>query len=217
MMENKIKIAIVDDNKKLAESLELLLANFDNLKFKWWANNGLTALEKLTEDSDIDLILMDIQMPALNGIKTTIEIKKKYPEIKILMLTVFGDDENIFDAIIAGASGYLLKDEKPRKLVEAIEEAMGGGAPMSPQIALKALNLIRQQKPEAKNAEDFNITERELEILQQLASGKSYTEIAEKLFISPKTVRKHIENIYPKLRVHSKLEAIMLAQKHKLI
>ncbi len=98
-MDHKIKIAIVDDNKKLAESLEVLLANFDNFQFKWSANNGLTALEKLNIDSDIDLILMDIQMPALNGIKTTIEIKKKFSNVKILMLTVFGDDENIENCI----------------------------------------------------------------------------------------------------------------------
>jgi DNA-binding NarL/FixJ family response regulator len=133
------------------------------------------------------------------------------------MLTVFDESDKIFDSILAGANGYLLKDEKPTKLYEAIEEALDDGAPMSPAIANKALRLIRGGTKEVLKPVEFGLTAREVEILDYIAAGKNYTVIADALFISPKTVRKHIENIYKKLQVHNKVEAIQLAQRHGML
>ena len=176
-------------------------------------------MEKLKENHNVDLLLMDIEMPNLNGIEATKLVKQKYPQIKIVMLTVFDNDENIFNAIKAGADGYLLKDVNPHVLFNGIVETMNGGAAMNPSIALKTLKLLR-------NPVDFNsdvekekieLTPREIEVLEQLAQGLSYTIIAENLFLSPSTVRKHIENIYTKLQVHSKLEAVQKAKRNNLI
>ena len=154
----------------------------------------------------------------MNGIEATSIIAQQYPNIKILMLTVFEDEHNLFDSIMAGACGYLLKDEKPTVLHNAIQEAIEGGAPMSATIANKSLRIIRNGPPQpSEDAEKFELSKREIEILEKIAEGKNYQEIADLLFISPKTVRKHIENIYQKLRVHNKVEAINLARKNKLI
>ena len=157
-------------------------------------------------------------MPVMDGIEATKRIHHLFPSVKIVMLTIFDDAEKIFDAILAGATGYLLKDEKPNKILAAIEEALEGGAPMSASIALKSLALIRGKSAEStKESKEFNLSKRELEILELLATGENYHQIADKLFISPKTVRKHIENIYTKLQVHNKIEAIQIATKHKLL
>jgi DNA-binding NarL/FixJ family response regulator len=164
-----------------------------------------------------DLVLMDINMPVLDGIEATKKIRHLFPSIKIVMLTIFDETEKIFDAILAGATGYLLKDEKPEKLLAAIEEAMDGGAPMSASIAMKSLQLIRGKNEGPRDKKEFNLSQRELEILELIAKGENYNQIAEKLFISPKTVRKHIENIYTKLQVHNKVEAIQVATRNKLL
>ncbi len=165
-----------------------------------------------------DIILMDISMPVMDGIEATKRIHHLFPQVKIVMLTIFDDAEKIFDAILAGATGYLLKDEKPAKILAAMEEAMEGGAPMSASIALKSLALIRGKNSESsEEKKEFNLSKREVEILELIAKGENYHQIADKLFISPKTVRKHIENIYSKLQVHTKIEAIKMAAKHKLL
>ena len=162
---------------------------------------------------------MDIEMPVLNGIETTQIVKQKYPQIKIIMLTVFDNDENIFNAIKAGADGYLLKEVNPEQLHKGIVETLNGGAAMNPSIALKTLKLLRNpidiENPREK--EDISLTTREVEVLEQLSKGLSYTAIADNLFLSPSTVRKHIENIYKKLQVHSKLEAVQKAKRHNII
>jgi len=161
---------------------------------------------------------MDIQMPIMDGIEATRELKQKYPHIKVIVSTVFDEENYIMEAIMAGANGYLLKDERPEKLIEAIREGMDGGAPMSSSVARKALNLIRYGvKDEEASEVNFNLTKRETEILEQLATGLNYNQIAENLFISPGTVRKHIENIYQKLHVHNKVEAVQLAIKNRLV
>jgi len=215
----KTKIAVIDDNNFLIKSVKDKLSFFDEISISFTSNNGLECLEKLTNNRQIDLILMDIEMPKLNGIETTAIVKQKYPQIKIIVLTVFDDDENIFNAIQAGADGYLLKDTEPKSLYEAIIQTLKGGAIMTPSIAFKTLNLLRSPIDiKIENEKDsFKLTNREIEVLEQLSTGIPYTAIAENLIVSPSTVRRHIENIYHKLQVHSKTEAITLARKKRLI
>jgi DNA-binding NarL/FixJ family response regulator len=192
---------------------------FDELQFKFRGKNGSELLQKLAEDHNIDVVLMDIQMPGMNGIEATQKVKEKYPQIHIVMLTVFDDEENIFRSIQAGADGYLLKDENPKMLQDGILDIMNGGAPMTPSIALKALKLLRNPFNNNRNeaSSKYELTSRETEVLEQLSRGLSYNEIGSNLFISPATVRKHIENIYRKLQVHNKLEAVNLAKNERLI
>lgn len=213
----KIKVALAEDVPQLQEAISSNLREFENAELLFVVSNGQEMIDKLSE-SIPDLILMDINMPQLDGITATRRIRALYPNVKIVMLTVFDDGDNIFNAILAGANGYLLKDAKPSRLLAAIEEAMEGGAPMSPQIAAKTLQLVRGTRTEAiPESNDFNLTKREIEILDRLASGETYQQIAGKIFISPKTVRKHIENIYTKLHVHNKIEAVDKARKHGLL
>jgi DNA-binding NarL/FixJ family response regulator len=213
----KLKICIAEDNYFLVKTIKEKLSFFDNISIKFHANNGAELLGKLEGNSNVDVILMDIQMPEMDGIKATEIVKNKYPQIKVIMLTVVDDDSYVFDAIKAGANGYLLKEVNAENLYKSIEEVMNGGAPMTPSIALKTLNLLRNPIIETTEKEEIKLSKRETEILIQLSKGLNYQEIAENLIISPSTVRKHIENIYKKLQVHNKLEAVMKAQKNNLI
>ena len=214
-----IKIAIVDDNTFLIHAIKEKLSFFEELKFKFSAINGSDLLLKLEDNFHIDLILMDIEMPVLNGIESTQIIKQKYPHIKIVMLTSFDNDEHIFNAIQAGADGYLLKETNPNELYKGILETFNGGAAMNPSIALKTLKLLRNPThiQNKKDQEELSLSKREIEVLESLSKGHSYTVIAEYLVLSPSTVRKHIENIYKKLHVHSKIEAVQKAKNHNLI
>lgn len=213
-----IRIAVAEDNHFLAKSIVEKIALFEELHFKFLGTNGAELIGKLAEDSNIDLILMDIQMPEMDGIRATELIKQKHPQIKIVMLTVFDDDENIYNAIKAGANGYLLKDIDPESLVKGIKEVMDGGASMTPSIALKTLNLLRNpEKLEVEVKEEIVLTSREQDILEQIAKGLNYHQIAVNLIISPATVRKHIENVYKKLQVHNKVEAVQKAIKNNLL
>lgn len=215
-----IKIAIAEDNGFLAKAVEEKISFFEDLKFKYRGANGNEFIGKLEQDHNLDVILMDIQMPEKDGIATTEYIKNKYPHIKILMLTVFDDDENIFKSIQAGADGYLLKETNPEELYKAVIDVLDGGAAMTPSIALKTLNILRSPDkitPDRIQQEEITLTKRETEILEQLAKGLNYQQIAENLIISPSTVRKHIENIYKKLQVHNKMEAVQKAMKHNII
>jgi DNA-binding NarL/FixJ family response regulator len=214
-----LKIAIAEDNSFLAKAVIEKLSFFDDLNYKFKANNGAELIGKLEVNHNLDVILMDIQMPEMDGIKATEIVKNKYPHIKIIMLTVFDDDENIFNAIKAGANGYLLKEINAENLHKSIIEVVNGGAPMSPSIALKTLNLLRNPN-EIKAVEDkekVTLSNRETEILEHLSKGLNYNAIADNLIISSGTVRKHIENIYRKLQVHNKMEAVMKGKKHNLI
>ena len=214
-----LKIAIVDDNSFLINAIKEKLSFFEDITVKHTALNGSDLLGKLEDNHNVDLILMDIEMPVLNGIETTQIVKQKYPQIKIIMLTAFDNDENIFNAIKAGADGYLLKEINPKDLYEGIVETLNGGAAMNPSIALKTLKLLRNPLSieNEKDKEDISLSKREIEVLEQLSTGLSYTGIAENLFLSPSTVRKHIENIYKKLQVHSKIEAVQKAKRHNII
>lgn len=214
-----LKIAIVDDNTFLINAVKEKLSFFNDVIVKHTSLNGSDLLTKLQENHNLDLILMDIEMPVLNGIETTQIVKQKYPHIKIIMLTAFDNDEHIFNAIKAGADGYLLKEINPKDLYEGIIETINGGAAMNPSIAMKTLKLLRNpidiQNP--RDQEEISLSTREVEVLEQLSKGLSYTVIADHLFLSPSTVRKHIENIYKKLRVHSKIEAVQKARNHNII
>ncbi len=213
-----VRIVIVDDNVFLQKAVAEKLSFFEDLSLKFTALNGADLLEKLAKNKNIDLILMDIERPQCNGIEATKLVKDKYPQIKIIMLTVFDNDENIFNAIKAGADGYLLKEVNPKELHQGIIETMNGGAAMNPSIALKTLKLLRNPVEFNNNEqEEIKLSSREIEVLEQLSKGLNYNIIAENLFLSPSTVRKHIENIYTKLQVHNKLEAIQKAKNNKLI
>ncbi|MEM7101908.1 MAG: response regulator transcription factor [Bacteroidota bacterium] len=212
----KIKVAIVDDQYPLIQSLSEALSFFDNVEVVFTARNGKDCLEKLASNlTDPEVILMDIEMDVMNGIEATSKVAAQYPHIKIIILSAFDQDEKIFHAILAGANGYLLKGERPTKIVGAIEEAIEGRLPMSPLVASKSLALMRKApSPSASTPETYKLSPRETEVLEHVASGLTYNNIAEKLFLSPKTVRNHIENIYKKLEVHSKVEAVQIALKN---
>jgi len=214
-----IKIAIADDNSFLIKAAQEKLSFFDDFTVKLTAVNGLDLVEKLEANRNVDLILMDIEMPKMNGIEATAIVKQKYPQIKIIMLTVFDNDENIFKSIKAGADGYLLKEVNPKDLQQGIIDTLNGGATMTPSIALKTLKLFRNpiSFDTVSDSDDIKLTTREIEVLEQLSKGLKYNSIADNLFLSVGTVRKHIENIYTKLQVHNKLEAIQKAKNNNLI
>lgn len=214
-----IKIAIVDDNTFLIKAVKEKLSFFDAFSIKCTAMNGSDLLTQIEDNHNIDLILMDIEMPVFNGIETTEIIKQKYPHIKIIMLTVFDNDENIFNAIKAGADGYLLKEINAKDLHDGIIDTLNGGAAMNPSIALKTLKLLRNPMSieNEKDKENIKLTNRETEVLEHLSKGLNYIQISENLILSTGTVRKHIENIYRKLQVHNKLEAVQKARKNNLI
>ena len=213
-----IRIALAEDIPSLAEAMKRKLSMQSEFELKHTASNGKELITWLEKDHNVDLILMDIKMPVMDGVEATRLINKRWPQIKIIMCTVFDDDEHIFNAILAGASGYLMKDEPPTVLFRGIYECIEGGAPMSPLIARRSLELLRRGVPiEKAHTHDYNLSKRELEILEQLSKGLTYTIIADNLFISPNTVRKHIENIYKKLQVTNKTEAIKVAGSSGLI
>lgn len=218
-MQKAIKTVIVDDNTFLIKAIQEKLSFFDDIQIKFTALDGSDLLTKISNNHNIDVILMDIDMPVLNGIEATEIIKNKYPHIKVIMLTVFDNDENIFNAIKAGADGYLLKEVDPKTLYEGIVDTLNGGAAMNPSIALKTLKLLRNpiDLDNKKEEEIIKLSAREIDVLEQLSKGLNYINIAENLFLSPATVRKHIENIYTKLQVHNKLEAVQKAKKNNLI
>lgn len=205
-----LRIGIAEDIRRLAEALRDKLELSPEFEVRWMAGNGSEAIRWVEKGFDVDVILMDIRMPEMDGIEATQIMTEKWPAIPVIMCTVFDDEDHILGAILAGARGYLLKDAPPRKIHESIREALDGGAPMSPLIAGKALKLIRQnqQQPKGFIPEQYNLSDREMEILNLLVEGLTYQLIADQLFISYGTVRKHVENIYRKLEVHGKAEAI---------
>lgn len=211
----KIKIALVEDSKLLLERLAEGFSLYDSFQVVGKYSNGksiINSLEKSNPENMPDIILMDIEMPKKNGIEATLEIKEKYPDIDIMMLTVFEDDTKIFASLQAGASGYMLKDEPFEIILDAVHELHNGGAPISQSIARKVLSLIKTNNEENKNTNSIHpelvLSKRELELLNGLVNGGSYITIANDLFISPHTVKTHIKNIYKKLHVHTRAEAV---------
>ncbi len=210
----KYQIGIIDDNHKIAQQLQQKLSLVDDVEILFFEDRGLKGINWLnTNVLKPNIILMDIEMPDMDGIETTFRIKQIFPGIQIIMLTVFESEDSIFNAIKAGATGYLLKDEKLESILNSFEEVLSGGAPMSPLIAQKTIQMLSKgYKPQqvviyANNSEE-QLSKRELEILQLLANGLRNFDVAERLFISNATVKKHIENIYNKLQIHSRAELV---------
>lgn len=217
MTANNLRVAIAEDNGFALQVILEKLKAMEAITPCVTASNGLDLLNKLPASGRIDLVLMDIEMPGMNGIEATRLLKSRFPNIKVLMLTIFDDDDNIFSSIVAGADGYILKEEPASRVYQCILETMDGGAGMSPGIATRVLKMMRQGGPAmTSQSPSYDLTKREIEILEQLKSGQSYERIGEKLFISYGTVRKHIENIYRKLQVHNKVEAVQKAIREKI-
>ncbi len=211
----EIKVAIFEDNKTLRESLQQLVNSQDDM----YCTGVFADANKLVrnmQSANPDVVMMDINMPGISGIEAVQIIKEKFPQVQILMQTVFEENDKIFAAICAGASGYMLKKTPPQKMIEAINETYLGGAPMTASVAVKVLQMFRVQSNETKK-EFFDLSEREKEILALLVKGKSYKAIASECFISIDTVSTHVRHIYEKLHVHSKSEAVAKAIHQKLV
>jgi DNA-binding NarL/FixJ family response regulator len=212
-MKKSIQILIYEDNVLLRESLTNLLAltgEYEVLASFPDCSDVLNQVQQL----DPDVILMDIDLPGINGIEAVKLIRGFNPQVQIIMLTVFDDNSHVFDAMYAGANGYLLKKYISDKLLHAIQEVLQGGAPMSPSIARMIITSLQQPVVAAK---DYSLTNREKEILQLLSSGNSFKMIAAELSISLDTVRTHIKHIYDKLHVRSQIEAVSKAIQEKLV
>jgi DNA-binding NarL/FixJ family response regulator len=209
-----IKIVLYEDNPQLREGLSMLLNGSDGFEvvaaFKN-CNNVMDEVDALQPD----VVLMDIDMPGTNGIDGLKLIRQKNVDVKVLMLTVFDDNKNVFDAIRNGANGYLLKKTPPAKLLEYIQEAHLGGAPMSSSIATQVLKMFSEAN--TPSGDNYHLSEREKEVLQLLVNGYSYKMIASEMYISIDTVRSHIKKIYEKLHVNSKSEAVAKAFKDRLV
>jgi DNA-binding NarL/FixJ family response regulator len=222
----RIRVAIVDDKSQNRISLAEKIGFSEDIEVIMMAINGADFLDQmkvLPRTEHPQVVLMDIEMPVMNGIEAVRAGKQLYADIKFLMLTVFDNDDTIFEAIKAGADGYLLKDEKVSAIIECIQQlAEVGGAPMSPRIARKALDLLMNANTGSKRDEPsmkdvYELSDRENEVLLLLIDGYKYQAIGEKLFISTHTVRRHIANIYHKLHVTSRAQAIKLATKNKIV
>jgi DNA-binding NarL/FixJ family response regulator len=219
----KIPIAIVDDNTQNRLFLVDQIKYSDEVSICFTAKNGIDFLQQmkaLPAAMHPAIVLMDIEMPEMKGTEAVKYGHQIYPDLKFLMLTVFDDDDKIFEAIKNGASGYLLKDEKTSTIIDHIQQLQEiGGAPMSPSIARKALSLLsRSNFKEAADLKDSvteKLSERECDVLKLVVEGKDYKAIAEKLFLSTHTIRKHIANIYEKLHVNSKAQVINIALRSK--
>ena len=207
-----IKLVVYEDNSRLRESLLLLLGNDPAYKITGAFSNCNNVLDDM-ETASPDLVIMDIDMPGINGIEGVKKIKEKYLDTRILMHTVFEDDNRIFDSICAGADGYLLKNTSPSKLLDSLQEVMYGAVPMSPFVAQRVFQHFRQKEV----APDYKLTLREKEILQLLVKGNSYKMIAADLHISVDTVKKHLQNTYHKLHVSCGTEAVAKAIRQKIV
>ena len=201
-----IKVSIVEDEKDIREGLAALISGSEGFSCISNYSNAEEALEKLIDDSP-DVVLMDIGLPKMSGTECIKRLKDRNPNILIMMLSVYEDDEHIFNSLLAGASGYLIKKTPPAKLLESISDVYNGGSPMSSQIARKVVSAFQSVRKSSNETE--NLSNREQEILSYLAKGFRYKEIGEKLFISIETVRTHLRNIYEKLQVHSRTQAVL--------
>ena len=207
-----IKITVYDDSKDRRESLEAFIKLSPEFLFAGSFENCATILLDV-ELNEPDVILMDIEMPEVNGLEGVLLVKKNYPQIKVIMQTAFDDDDKVFAALQNGAEGYILKTASVQQIAQSIDEVMKGGASMSPSIALKVMRFFNQQNI----VPDYKLTPKETEVLKYLAEGHSYKMIADQMGISYFTVNNHVKKVYEKLKVHSLGEALALAHKNKMV
>ena len=200
-----IKVAILEDDSRLRESLAVLINGSDDLRCIGEYPNAETALKEIPGNWP-DVLVTDINLPRLSGIECVARLKEQRPALQVIMLTICGDDEQIFESLKAGASGYLIKKTSPAKILEAIVDVHSGGSPMTSAIARKVVKCFQQKKA---SKPELDLTKRETEILSLMAEGQQYKEIADALGISPLTVRTHIQHIYEKLHVRSRTEAVV--------
>ncbi|MES2690169.1 MAG: response regulator transcription factor [Bacteroidota bacterium] len=202
----KINVAIVEDNNEIRTGLMMIVNTTDELECRQTFTNAEDAI-RILPLSCPDIVLMDIDLPGINGIEAIKKLKEQCKNTLYMMLTVYEDDDKIFNSLKAGASGYMLKKTSPNQLVDALKDLANGGSPMNTQIARKVVESFQQHR-QKKLSNTEELTRREIELLELLSKGYRYKEIADKLFISQDTVRTHIRNIYLKLQVNSKIEAI---------
>ena len=213
-MNQPVNVVIFEDQRPLRESMKLLISGTPGYQVVATYESG-SRVHELLELHDAQVVLMDIEMPELDGLSALKKIKSEKPDMMVLMLTVFDDNDRLLEALPNGADGYLLKSTPPAQIITAIEDVLDGGAPMSPAIARKVLRFFSNHKP--PDTEKINLTDRELDVLRALVEGFSYKMIADQLDISIDTVRSHVRHIYKKLQVHSVGEAITKAMRQKLL
>lgn len=209
-----IKVLVVDDQSLIREGLRMMLSLYDNIFLVGEANDGREAL-KVLEEKEVDLVLMDIRMPFMDGVETTKIIKEKYPHIKVLILTTFKEDEYIFEGLKNGADGYLLKDISSEDLVRAIETVYNGNVLLQPEIAKKIIGALKEQQSPIDEKRDLlkELTKREYEIALLVSEGKTNKEISELLFITEGTVKNHLTNILDKLDLRDRTQLALLMTK----
>ena len=222
-----IRIAIAEDNPMTRSQYEQRFSLYDHIEIVKMAENGeqlLKQLSKIPAEKLPQIVLMDIEMPVLSGIETTVKLKQLYPDMEVMMLTVFKEEDKIFESIRAGASGYLLKDSDTETILSAIQHLQEGGVPLSKSIARKVLQILQQDievkklyQKEENQQKDFNLTKREIEILEAIIRDDTEYAIAKELNISEHTVRTHVKNIYKKLHVHSRGAVVKAVYVHNLL
>ncbi|HEV8272803.1 MAG TPA: response regulator transcription factor [Chitinophagaceae bacterium] len=210
------KIILYEDNPDMREGLSTLIAFSKNLELAGSFIN-CSDCDAHVEALQPDIILMDIEMPETNGLEGIRKIRAVNKTVKIIVLTVFDDNQNVFDAICGGANGYLLKKSSPKQITDAISEALAGGAPMTPSIANKVLKLLADSNLSAQQKQDYGLTAKEKMILQSLVNGNSYKMIAVEQEIAIDTVKSHLKKIYQKLQVHSQTEAVAKALRNRIV
>src|SRR5215213_5270511 len=203
-----IQVSIVEDRREIREGLAMLINGTEGYKCVGSYRSMEEALDRIGHQLP-DVVLLDIGLPGMSGIEGLRILKERYPNMLMLILSVYDDDERIFDAMCAGASGYLLKKTPPLKLLESLKEAVQGGAPMSPEVASRVISLFREIRP--PDRADYNLTPHETRLLKLLVEGHNYTTAAEELKVSIHTISFHLRSIYDKLQVHSKTEAVAIA------
>jgi DNA-binding NarL/FixJ family response regulator len=211
---NIIKTAIVEDIRNIREGLATLINFTDGFRCTGSYRSMEEAIPRIKHEIP-DVLLSDIGLPGMNGIEGIRILKAQFPQMTVLMLSVYEDDERIFDALCAGASGYLLKRTSPAKILENIREAVSGGAPMSPEVATRVIKLFREVRPPEKV--EYDLTPHEIRLLKLLVEGHNYTTAAEELRVSYNTIKFHMRHIYEKLQVHSKSEAVAKALLNRLV
>jgi DNA-binding NarL/FixJ family response regulator len=209
-----VKVAIIEDQRDIREGLAWIIKATEGFACTGSYRSMEEAIEKIGFDLP-DVVLTDIGLPGMSGVEGIRILKELHPELRLLMLTIYDDDEVIFDALCAGACGYLLKKTPPARLIEGLREAMQGGAPMSPEVASRVIKLFREIRPPERA--DYKLTPHETRLLKMLVEGHNYKTAAAELGISVTTVAFHMRNIYDKLQVHSKSEAVAKALRNRIV